>query len=384
MSTPIQPSFMLPRRVFHDAKTRREVWQVTDGEFECVAPYMDVRAWTSDDRYLIFACNRTGTWQPYALEVETGETRQLCNVDGNFRSIALDPVHSEVYCQDENRVLAVHIETGETRLVVDYNLWHSAAGDFGGGKGRTPVLNRDGTLIAATADNGFIIAPTDGSNEFEVLPVPRDDLAPGHILFCPGDDHILSFHGYPDRQNDNNESPQNRVAQWRIERRSGEIKPLVLVPPGYRAIHSLWGASGTRFYFHRKTVPGWTPTALCSVNREGEDERIYYETNLYKLGHCAPSPDEKWLVTDSQDPDENILMLASTQRDEQHMLCWPNMSVRSARPHRRSPDLPPHTDTDTHPGFSSTGRYVHYTSDTSGRSQIYVVPVDDVLKCSPS
>jgi Tol biopolymer transport system component len=106
---------------------------------------------------------------------------------------------------------------------------------------------------------------------------------------------------------------------------------------------------------------------------------VYYETSEWKLGHSASSPDEKWLVTDSQDIDENILMLVSTQRDEQHMLCWPNMSQKgSTRPHKRNPTLPPHTDTDTHPGWSATGRYVHYTSDISGRSQIYVVPVSDL------
>jgi hypothetical protein len=201
---------------------------------------------------------------------------------------------------------------------------------------------------------------------------------PGHILFCPGDDNIISTHNYPDRQNNAQLAPHDRMAQWRIERDSGVMKPLVLMPPGFRATHCTWGASGDRFYFHRKTVGTWVPTALCSVNREGEDLQVHYETNEWKLGHSAASPNEKWIVTDSQDVDENILMLARADGQEQRMLCWPNMSQKpSTRPDKRSTLLPPHTDRDTHPGFSSTGKYVHYTSDISGRSQIYVVPVPE-------
>jgi Tol biopolymer transport system component len=375
----------MPRRVFNDAKTGCEVWQVTDGEFECVAPYMDVRAWTQDDHYLIFTSNRSGSWQPYCLDVESGEAVQLCEAAGGFRSVALAPPRGEAFCQDGNRVLAIDIETREARLAVDYSAWRGELKGFGGGKGNTPALNRDGSFIAtgATDEKGrnvILIAPTDGSDELEVLPIPRNDMAPDHVLFCPGDDNVLSFAGCPDRQNDPNETPERRARETRIERASGAMKPLVLVPPGYRATHCTWGASGDRIYFHRKTVPTWTPTALCSVNREGEDLRVYFETSAWKLGHSASSPDEKWLVSDSQDADENPLLLVSTQRDEQHLLCWPNMSQKtSTRPHRRSTHLPPHTDVDTHPGWSATGRYVHYTSDISGRSQVYVVPVDDLV-----
>lgn len=384
-------TFTMPRRVFNDSKTGREVWQVTDGEWECVAPYMDVRAWTKDDKYLVFTSNRSGSWQPYRLEIESGEATRFLEQDvyAGYRSVALDPTHNMAYCQDGRRVLAVHIETLKARLAFDHTALLGPVNKQGNMKGHAGALNTDGSLSVieanlgdgnAVAGDALLVTPLDGSNQGEVLRIPRADLSAGHVLFCTGDDNIISFHGYPDRQNDSQEKPDNRVAQWRLTRDKKELKPLVLLPPGYRAIHSTWGASGDRFYFHRKSVPGWTPTALCSVNRDGEDMKVYYETNAWKLGHSASSPDEKWLVTDSQDIDENVLMLVSTQRDEQHMLCWPSMSQKcSTRPHKRSTHLPPHTDVDTHPGWSATGKYVHYTSDISGRSQIYVVPVSDVV-----
>jgi len=372
--------FHVKRRAFRDAQTGREVWQVTDGEFECVAPYMDKCAWSRDDRWLVFMCNRTGAWQPYRLDIETGEAVQLFASSGAvFRSVAVDPAHGEAYCQDGAALVAVDLETLEPRRAVDFSRFLAR----GAGKGLAASLSRDGGRVALSwrdpqGRGAVLAAPTDGSNAVDVVLLPRDDIYPGHELICPGRDDIVSFHGYPDRQNKPDETQDHRVAQWRFELSTRAMKPLVLMPRGFRATHCLWGGSGERFYFHRKTVPQWVPTALGSVDRDGGDERIYYETSEHKLGHSAPSPDEQWIVTDSQDPDKNILMLVSTVRNEQHMLCWPDASIGSGRPDRRPVSLPPHTDRHTHPGFSVTGRYVHYTSDVSGCSQVYVAPVADL------
>lgn len=379
-------SFTTERKELRDPRTRRTVWQVTDGEFECVAPYMDKIAWTRDDRFLVFNCNRTGYWQPYRLELETGEAVQICEVDcGAFRSVALTLTGEDAFCADGPLLRTANIYNFAHRVAINWNFVLNAPATEGKAGADAVVLNRDGSkaVQAYLGRDGYpwiLIVLTDGTNEFETFRVPNHDVTPGHILFCPTDDRILSFHGYPDRQNNPNARPEHRAAQWRLDVRTMEMTPLVHVEAGYRATHCLWGLSGERFYFHLKKVPTWTPTALCSVDAQGQDLRVHYGTTEHKLGHSCPSPGEKWIVTDSQDVPENILMLCNAERDEQDMLCWPNASIKRERPHKRRPDLPPHTDTDTHPGFSLTGRYVHYTSDVSGRSQIYVVPVDDIVK----
>ena len=376
-------TFLMQRRVFRDAETGREVWQVTEGKFECVSPYMDQRAWSADERFLVINSNRTGAWQPYLLDIETGEARQLCELrKGCYRNVAIDPVHAEAYIAGDGKAFAVNLDDFRVRVAVD---WGNVFGEDPEGKAGPDAvaLNRDGTLLVRACKtpqggDGLLIAPTDGSGEFEFVAIPRPGITAGHILFCPGDDNVLSFHAYPDRQNQCDQPAEHRTAQWRIDRRTGEMRPLVLVPPGFRAIHCVWGGSSNRLYFHRKSVPDWTPTALCSVDREGGDLRVHYETSKHRLGHCCPSPDEKWLATDSQDPGENILMLVHLERNEQHMLCWPNSSIKTSRPHKRAPDLPPHTDTDVHPNFSPAGKLIAYNSDISGRSQVYVVPVSDL------
>ena len=43
--------FRMPRRHFHDQDTGREVWQVTDGPFECAAPYPEILASGPGDRF---------------------------------------------------------------------------------------------------------------------------------------------------------------------------------------------------------------------------------------------------------------------------------------------------------------------------------------------
>lgn len=388
-------SFVMPRRAFADERTGREVWQVTDGEFECVPPYMHSCTWNAEDRYLVFMCNRDGTWQPCALTLATGEARQLCRVDkAGFYSVSVDPLANEAYCFDHRRVIGVDLDTLEPRAVADFGQ-HLDESDSGG---RRPVISHDGKFVlsplrAKEGPSSLLVATTDGSNEIQVVPLlpenivapgggrPESELflRPGHEQFCPGDSNVVSFQNADDRQNDADEEPARRVREWRIRRDTDEITPLVFMPPGQRGTHCIWGLSGERFYFHRKTVPGWVPTALCSVDREGGDLRVYHETSDHKLGHCCASPDEKWLVSDSQDDAENILLLVNLTRDEQHLLCWPNASINSDRPDKRSADLPPHKHRHPHPAFSRTGRYISYGSDITGRTQVYVVDVGDLV-----
>jgi hypothetical protein len=381
--------FTMPRRITRDARTGREVWQLTSGDFECVTPYMDRFAWSRDDRYIVFMCNRSGAWQPYRLEVETGIATQLLEIADpsahGFYGIALDLAHNECYVPSGHTFVAIDMDTLRSRVAADFG----SVTFFKPGS-RQPVLSGDGSLVyaaARTTDDKpmAVIARTDNSGQIQQIPIHPDWMRPCHEQFCPTDNNIVSICGLPDFQDDVNAPAEKRVREWRLDRDTGRIRPLVLMPPGYRATHCIWGRSGKRFYFHRKTSPWyvWVPTALCSVDAEGNDLRVYYETSEHKLGHSCPSPDEQWIVTDSQDPDENILMLVHTQRNEQHMLCWPNMSIdakTTKRPDKRRPDLPPHTHRHVHPAFSTTGRYIHYVSDVDGNSHVYAVRVDDIVK----
>ena len=120
LDPPFEPDrFVCDRVVTQEARTGREVWQVTSGEGESVSPYMDCVAWSSDDRFLVVNCNRTGSWQPYRLEIDTGEMVQLCQVElGAYRSVALALGNDTAYCADGARVWAVELDTLAVREAV--------------------------------------------------------------------------------------------------------------------------------------------------------------------------------------------------------------------------------------------------------------------------
>jgi len=376
----------MERRTFRDRETGREVWQVTEGRFECLVPYMDKPAWSADERYLVFACNRSGAWQPYRLDIDTGEAVQLVETGSGAQEFSVDAGSGTVYVPDGRRLVAVNLQSLESRVVVDF-----AAARSDPTPEALPVISGDGSralgrAMTETGQTILFVAATDGANDIERVAVKGFPCLPGHEQFCPGDNNIVSLNAmspkgdYPNKikYDWTSPNPDARTKTWRVDLDTGEATRLILLPPMQSATHCVWNRAGTRLHFHRKTRPTWVPTALCSVDRCGGDFRVHYETSEYLLGHSCPSPDGKWIVTDSQEPDKNILMLVSLTRDEQHLLCWPNNSVGSGRPDRRLPNLP-RGGGHTHPGFSPSGRYVHFQSDVSGRSHVYIVPVGDLV-----
>ena len=243
--------FVCERKTFSDPKTGREVWQLTHGPFECVTPYMDRAAWTPDERFIIFMCNRTGTWQPYRMEVATGEAQQLAHIESggySFYAIAMDAPRREAYVGSGDRFVAVHVETLKTRIAADFSRYHTPQPDAKRW-GRQPVLSADGRLIVASCRTPegkpqLVVLPTDGRDEPQLFRLDGVFERPCHEQFCPTDDNLISFCNLPDFQDDPHAAPEKRVREWRLDRDTGAKRILVLMPPGYRATHCVWGAAG--------------------------------------------------------------------------------------------------------------------------------------------
>jgi Tol biopolymer transport system component len=140
------------------------------------------------------------------------------------------------------------------------------------------------------------------------------------------------------------------------------------MPYGFRATHESWSADGSRFYYYMKSQPGWMPVAICSIDKEGGDVRVHYESDTIRLGHGISSQDGKWFVSDSQEPGRNELLLIELASGKGQVLCWPNSSCKVGNT----------TFTHVHPLFSPKGNYICFTSDRTGICQFYVVPVGDL------
>jgi oligogalacturonide lyase len=191
-------------------------------------------------------------------------------------------------------------------------------------------------------------------------------------MINPANPDIITYVPGPDTQNDMSLPMEQRARTWKVDLEAGTDQQFLTMPYGYRATHESWTADGESFFFFRKTRPGWEPAAICSIDRQGGDFRVHYESHSIKLGHGISSRDGRWFISDSQLPEKNELLLIDLTSGDAEVICWPNASTAEGNT----------TLTHVHPSFSPGGNYVCFTSDRTGVTQFYVVPVGDLTKKS--
>ncbi|OPZ72491.1 MAG: hypothetical protein BWY83_00619 [bacterium ADurb.Bin478] len=184
-----------------------------------------------------------------------------------------------------------------------------------------------------------------------------------HPLLCPTNPDLITFVPGPDTQNDMTLPMEKRARTWFADLKTGRTRPFLIMPYGFRATHETWSADGRRFFFYKKSVPDWTPVAICSIDQNGEDRKQHYHHDAIRLGHGISSRDGLWFLSDGQDPHKNQLILIHLSSGEATFLCWPNASL----------DEQPGQYGHVHPTLSASGRFACYTSDATGVSQVYVV-----------
>ncbi len=367
--------FLCPKQVLRDPRTGREVWKMSRwDDAHCVATYMYFQAFSGNGRYIVFASDRTGRFDLYRTEIETGETVQLTEhasggmddkslIRSNISPVGVN-VHlggKEVFFRDGDRYLAVHIETLDQRLVAgrDRSDWETV---YGG-----PSFSGDGTRLVCLYKHkngccGVAHADVNGSRFEDACRWPTPDGDLGHIQGASTQDLQISFVVLPDRQNDPSESRANRARAYKLNAATGQVEPFLVMPPGHRATHEYWGPGG-RLYFHRKTVPTWTPTSIASIDIAGGDYREHYASPDRKLGHSCISPDGRRIVSDVQDLAGNELIQIDLTSGRSGVLCWPDSTLQDG------------TVGHVHPSFNFSGDRVIYTSDRSGKAAVFVVPL---------
>ena len=355
------------KRCFHDERTGREIWQLSQNDATSFAPYMYRRGFSHDERYVIYSSNRTGVWEVFRVEIETGETAQLTqNVGYDIEHVALtmNPSGREAFLIAGTTIRAVDVQTGAERVVLNY------AHLTGGKLAHSFSLTEDGKRLLIhyprKGDGRTAIALGSAmgteSNGEEIYVFDENTQRITHTLFCPTDSDILTYNRQPDRQNELNAPPEVRARCWKLNLRTGEDVPFLIMPPGFRATHEYWSPDGKRLFFHRKHVPNWVPASIGSLPASGGEPTIHFETDKIKLGHSSLNAAMTHLVSDSQEPKQNPLLLIDLATTHAETLCWPNASGAGHPNH-------------IHPSFSPSGRYVLYTSDASGWAQVFLVPL---------
>ena len=354
------------KRVYRDERTGRAVWQMTgcpgsDGT-RCrnVSCYPEVEAFTADERFVIFSSDRTGAWQLYRAELESGELAQLTDVAGfNAISFTIGRDGRTALFTAGRRVYGVDVETGEETLMADLNgvvpdaLRDSPVAQSGSGA-RLAFFYRVEQGVRA-----IIVVFLDSGERRVVFTGGKVT----HPQFCPADEDLLTYVP-PSDQNDVSLPREKRARTWTCHLRTGETRPFLMAPKGRRATHDYWDRTGDRLYFHTKTVTPGGPTTISSIARHGGDWRDHV-VHERTLGHSSIDRAGRFIVSDVQMDPENELYRIDLETGAAEMLCWPDTTSTK-------PDQTVHA----HPSISAKGTYVDFTSDRYGLSDLYVYPLN--------
>ncbi len=342
-----------------DPVTGRLVWQITSHDSASVAVYFERQPFTADDRYVVFGSKRSGSWQVYRADLRNGEIVPVSEKqDLAPFSFTIHPDGKSVCYIHDNILYKTDVKNRRETVWMDFN-----------GKFSTPL--RFSSSFSADARFTVVTTKTDSG-----IGLYRIDLENGavqgvmwkagplsHPLLCPTNPDLITFVPGPDTQNDMTLPMEKRARTWIADLKTGRTRPFLIMPYGFRATHETWSADGRRFFFYKKSVPDWTPVAICSIDQNGDDWKQYYHHDAIRLGHGISSRDGLWFLSDGQDPHKNPLILIHLSSGEATFLCWPNASMNEQAGQYSH----------VHPTLSASGRFACYTSDATGVPQVYVV-----------
>lgn len=363
---------------FNDADTGYEVWQMSSSNGGTWAAHFESQGFSSDDRYVVFSSNRTGSWQLFRADLTNGEVLQLTDLDNvGSSNFTVHPDGREVFFSFDGIFGRVNLYTGEIfgrKFDVPVHFSIVISND-----GRHTVLssyNEDRTtLYLVSLPDAEIMAKLYWPSGMTQGSGLNWNGRLSHAMINPGYPYLVSFVPAPDQQNDMTRPKSLRARTWIWDARTGEVRPFLTMPLNFRATHETWSRSGDRFFFFMKSQPGWVPNQISSMNKSGEDWQVHHTDDTLRLGHGVSSHDGKWYIADGQDPGRNPLRLINLETGKWEDLCWPDASITG--PDNMSGHV---IQGHVHPSFSPSGNFVTYTSNVTGTSEIYVVPVPDDLK----
>jgi Tol biopolymer transport system component len=347
-----------------DPKTGREVWQITSHDSGNVAVYFERQAFTANDKYVVFMSKRSGSWQIYRCDLQNGEIALVSPRKGQNASFTIHPDGKSVCYIHQNILYKTDVAN------LKETVWFDFTKLLGGQSRFSSSFSADAkyTLLSAPTDSGMAIFRVNLDNGDLEHAMTWENGRFSHPLICPTNPDLITFVPYPDSQNDMTLPMEKRARTWIVDMKTGEKKQFLTMPYGFRATHESWSWNGKRFFFYKKTQPGWVSATIGSVAQDGSDMQFFYSHPELRLGHGVSSNDGLWYISDGQDPNYNPLILLDLKTGKDTFLCWPNASINGKNGQNGH----------VHPSLSSSSKFVCYTSDVTGVPQVYVVPISDI------
>jgi len=272
------------RESYVDPVTSVRVWELTKGTNAADNLYFHFSNFTADNRYLIFISNRTGSWQLFRAEVETGRLVQLTD-DPQVNASTACPDHTNarrLYHLRGAEVVALDILDFTTRKVGEIPKPH--IGEF-----HQPTLSGDGKWLALGKQrdeaNWEIGLMSTGTGEYRT--VVMQGFRIGHVQHSPTDPlifYVWETGGY---------APQRT---WLVNTDGAGNRPFYA-----RTAVTNWFTPLKEWVTHEAWVRDTGAMTMINdklgvmlVQKNG-DARLVCEGDLW---HAAARPDGKFIVAD--------------------------------------------------------------------------------------
>ena len=347
-------------RSFYDRRTGTHIRQVTTACALHHHPFFIIPAYDNMMKRLFFVSYRTGSAQIFAEDRETGELIQLTDRPDLSEWSVHPSWHGEaVFFTAGTSGWRLDLATLEERELVNFAATEMQDKGMVAAAMGTTALSPDDKWWAVRYRVGDevalnIINTQTGENE---VILRRDSIA--HLQFCPDDADLLYYAG----------PLTDRV--WVINRDG----------TGNRRLYER-NVERNEWITHETWIPGTRELAFVDWNRGvksvNADTKEVRQVTTFNAWHAISNRQGTLMVADTNFPDIGIQLF--DPRDgigEPETLCYPNASSIGEHwngpfPYADGPITvyaPQHTH--PHPSFSPDGKYVVFTSDRCGFSQVY-------------
>ncbi len=332
-------------------------------------PYFYIPAYDDAMRWLFFVSHRTGRPQAFAQHRPDGEVLQLTH-RADLNEWSIHPSHDGrfVYYTAGTNACRVDLETRREELLADFSSAPMMAqGTVADAMGTTTLSHDDRWWAITIRQNSgsrlCVLDTATGAMEYIL-----EAASVFHPEFHPNDASLLRYSGPHD-------------ARIWVVRRDGSDNRLVYQR---NAARKEWVVHETWIPGRRELLAVDWPYGLFRVSI---DDGLRTEVSGLNAWHPVTDRAGRRIVTDTRNPDRGICLLElDTVGDTHHVVC---LSQASSLGEHWNANYCPYDDgpiqvyapqhTHPHPSFSPDGRFVVFTTDRSGWSEVMEVDLQSCL-----
>ncbi|MBN2150001.1 MAG: PD40 domain-containing protein [Candidatus Lokiarchaeota archaeon] len=370
------------RRPDLDIHGEYPVLQLTTKGGVNVCQYFTHRSWTRDDKWIVFASNRTGGVELHAASIETGDVALLTRGANVF-------LHGWAITPDDRAVLYV----GGTRL----DEFHLV--DLDGGEDRLiaafpPHFTGFFPSIIDVAPDGdtFYMCtntrPTLCPSNLLVGSIRRGSVSPffpeaeetayffDHQMLCPANPSLLQVNKTPRDRLGRGDAPQR---MWLLDVGTREMRPLYKQKRSSfrkfeRVGHEAWLPDGKHLCF----VVRRDKVMIVSIEGAFGSEFCWCAGKGPNFWHVSANPARPMLAADTMWRDTGIWLveLVEGSRGSLFNLCHSRSAWQDPSFSSLTRAFPYAIQGHPHPGWSPSGRFLHFTTYSPADKAVHVCVVD--------